>query len=115
MTGRRGRETSRTSRWIRWRQVRRWSLPSLALVVLAASMAISVRRAAEARGLSDDVQDLTRAELVLREQVAAALRRADSLQDRARLDEAARLIGLRPARDSEIIVLADVAPVEDVR
>jgi hypothetical protein len=77
-------------------------------------MASSVRRAAEARGLSDDVKDLARSELVLREQLASALRRADSLQDRARLDEVARQIGLRPARDNEIIMLADVAS-EEVR
>jgi hypothetical protein len=85
------------------------------LVVLGGSMAMSVRRAADARGLSDDVQELTRAELVLRERVAATLRRADSLQDRARLDEAARRLGLRPARDSEIIVLVDAAVVEGAR
>ncbi len=94
--------------------MRRWSLPTLALLILTGSMAMSVRRGSEARGLSDDVQELNRTELVLREQVAAALRRADSLQDRARLDDAARRLGLRPARDSEIIVLVDATGAEGV-
>lgn len=94
---------------IRWRALRRRFLPLLGALLVAASMATAVRRGAEARRLSREVEALTRAEQVTRDRLARLLHRVDSLSSRSRIREAAGALGLRPATDGEIVFLEDVA------
>ncbi|MFQ5691060.1 MAG: hypothetical protein ACE5HQ_12405 [Gemmatimonadota bacterium] len=87
---------------IRRRTIRRWTLPAVAWAALLFSMAAAVRRGAEARQLSREVESLYQREQMAREAVGTRLHRVDSLSSRARIRTAAAAIGLRPAADDEI-------------
>jgi hypothetical protein len=93
---------------VRRRTLRRRLLPLLGAVIVAASMATAVRRGAEARRLSREIEALSRAERVTRGRMAAVMGRLDSLSSRARIREAAAELGLRPSTDREIVFLKDV-------
>lgn len=100
---------------VRWRALRRRTLPVLGVLLVAASMVAAVKRGAEARRLSREIEVLERAELVTRDRMSRLIHRVDSLSSRARMREAAAKLGLRPATDREIVFLEDVAapsPVE---
>lgn len=86
---------------------RRRLLVLLGIGTLVFSMTSVVRRDAEARRLSRELEVLERVEQAARDQAAEALRRVDSLGSRARIREAARRLGLRPSEDSEIVFLRD--------
>ena len=75
--------------------------------VVAASMASAVRRGAEARRLSRDLEALRRAEQVTRERLAAVRWRADSLASRSRIAAVGPELGLRPATERDIVFLAE--------
>lgn len=96
-------------RAIRWRALRRRFLPLLGTLVVAVSMTTAVRRGAEARRLSREIEALSRAEQVTRDRLGRVAHRVDSLSSRARIREAAEKLGLRPATDREIVFLEDVA------
>lgn len=72
-------------------------------------MATAVRRGAEGRRLSREIEALRRAEDLTRERIARLTARVDSLGSRARIREAAAELGLRPAADREIVFLEAVA------
>lgn len=86
-------------------------LPMLGALVVALSMATTVRRGAQARLLSREVEALGRAEEVTRTQLRQTLARVDSLSSRGRILRAASELGLRPATDREIVFLVDVDPL----
>ena len=100
--------------WLRWKSVRRWTLPTVSLLILAIAMTSAVRRSAEARVISDELGRLSVDEQVVRDQLAAETLRADSLGSRARIQAVAGKLGLRPARDQEMTFLreVDVATVD---
>lgn len=90
----------------------RWRRRLLALAgvgLLAFSMTSVVRRDAEARRLSRELEVLERAEQATRDRLAEEQGRVDSLASRARIREAAAELGLRPSRDSEIVFLREAA------
>lgn len=93
---------------IRWRALRRRLLPVMGAVIVAFSMATAVRRGAEARQLSREIEALSRAEQITRDRVAELMSRLDSLGSRARIRAAGAELGLRPATDREIVLLEDV-------
>lgn len=93
---------------VRWRTLRRRSLPLLGMLVVAASMATAVRRGAEARGLSREIEALHRAEQITRDRIGRVQGRLDSLSSRRRIGEVAAELGLGPATDREIVFLEDV-------
>lgn len=99
----------RRRRRIRWRAVRRWAGLGGAVLLLAVSMASVVRRGAEARHLSRQVEALRVAERVTLERLVEVGRRADSLASRARIARAAADLGLRPATEEEIVFLEEPA------
>lgn len=94
---------------IRWRALRRRLIPVLGALLVAVSMATTVRRGAEARRFSREIEALSGAEQVTRDRLARLMWRVDSLSSRARMREAAAKLGLRPATDGEIVFLEDVA------
>lgn len=101
--------TKTRRRPVRWRTLRRRSLSVLGVLAVAASMVTAVRRGAEARHLSREIEVLERAEQVTRDRMSRLVHRVDSLSSRARMREAAAKLGLRPATDREIVFLRDVA------
>jgi len=107
MRDRTGRSTVRRKRRVRGKTLRRWSVPTVVLAVLSVTMVLVVRRDAEARQLSRDLERLERSEQVVRDELALAEHIADSLSSRARIRIAAGSLGLRPAEDSEITWLED--------
>ena len=102
-----GRTSRSRRRLIRWTRVRRWSLPGLAAVALAAAMTAVVKRDGEVRRLSGELESLRRTEQVARDELAAVVQRADSLSSRGRIEVAAPGLGLRPAEDDEIVWLEE--------
>lgn len=102
-----GRDVGPSS--LRRRRMWRRLLPVAVLAALAVSMASAVRRGAEARRLSREIEVFRRAEDLVRERLREERGRADSLASRARIHEAAERLGLRPATDDEIVFLVDVA------
>ena len=98
----------RRKRRFRWRTLRRRLLPALGALAIGAAMATSVRRSAEARQLSRDLEALSGAEKATQDRVRQELARADSLSTRARIREVAGRLGLRQATDKEIVFLEDV-------
>jgi hypothetical protein len=81
--------------------------------MLIASMVWTVRRQTEARMVAQAIDALASVEVIERARFAAAMRRADSLQSRARLLEDAAQLRLRPASDEEISFIRDVPPAND--
>ena len=81
----------------------------MALAALVAAMVWTVRRQTQAREVAVAIDSLESVEVVERARYAEAMRRADSLASRARLLEAAGVLGLRPASDEEISFIEDVS------
>lgn len=92
---------------IRWRAVRRGLLLVVTAAIVAASMASAVKRGAEARRLSRDLEALQRTEQITRERLAEVRWRADSLASRARIAAVGPELGLRPATERDIVFLAE--------
>lgn len=102
------------ARWRRMRRrtLRRWALPSLAGVGLIASLAVVVRRGEEARRLSNELSRLQAEQEIARDRLAEAMARVDSLGSLGRLERAAGALGLRQAREGEVVYLADAGPAD---
>lgn len=93
----------------RWRTLRRWSFPAAGVLALAAAMTSAVRRGGEARLIYGELQGLRFEEQVVREKLAAAALRVDSLGSRTRIRDVAAELGLRPAREDEVTFLTEAS------
>lgn len=100
-------------RRMRGRTLRRWALPSLALLGLIASLAVVVRRGEEARRLSHELSRLQAEREIARDRLAETMARVDSLSSLGRIEEAAGELGLRQAGEGEVVYLADVGPEDE--
>jgi hypothetical protein len=80
----------------------------LSVLVLGASMVVSIRRTAEGRRITEALTDLRDGEQLLRAQLAEEVLRVDSLSSLARIEDAAAELGLRWPRDDEWELMPDV-------
>ena len=95
------------ARRVRMRTLRRWTLPVLTTMGLAASLATVVRRGEEGRRLSDELGELEARSLIVGDRILGERVRVDSLTTPSRIAEAAASIGLRRAGEGELIQLRE--------
>ena len=97
-----GRSARRVRR-VRRRTLLRWSAPSLALLVLAASLAMVVRRGEEGRRLTAELGGIEAEMRIVEDRIDVARTRVDSLAAPARIEEAADALGLRRAEEAQLL------------
>ncbi len=87
--------------------MRRWLGPAVAGLALIAGLGLVVRRSEEGRGLSRELSTLEGEERLVRDRLASAEARIDSLTSLRRIERAATELGLRQAGDGEVFYLTD--------
>jgi len=83
---------------------------AVSLAAVVGSLIASVNRTANGNRLAESISDLRKEEEVLRTRQSEELVRVDSLSSRDRILVVAARLGMRPARDDEVVHLPDVGP-----
>lgn len=94
---------------------RRRALLLVSLLALVVALGVSVRRSARGTRIAAEITDLQRAGRAAEAQAAAEWIRVDSLASRRHVLEAATRLGMRPARENEVLRLPDVTGWEPGR
>lgn len=97
---------------VRRKTVRRFALPLVGGALLIVSLTSAVRRSESGRRLSQELDELEDAALILSDQVETQNARVDSLGALPRMEQAAGAIGLRRARDGEVFHLSEPSAKE---
>lgn len=84
-----------------------------AVLTIPVGLVISVRRTAEGTRLAEQLEDLRRETRLLEEALGEEVVRVDSLSSMDRIVRVAPELGLRQAREDEVVVLRDVAEAGD--
>jgi hypothetical protein len=84
-----------------------------ALLTIPVGLVVSVRRTAEGTRLAEQLEDLRRETRLLEEALGEEVVRVDSLSSMDRIVRMAPELGLRQAREDEVVVLSDVTEVGD--
>lgn len=87
---------------------RRQAILSLAAASIPLGLFFSIQRSAAGTALADRLSDLREETQVLQETLAEEAVRVDSLESRERIRRLAAPLGLREARDHEVVILTDV-------
>jgi hypothetical protein len=90
---------------------RRRATLGLAIATLPAGLLISVSRTSQGALLAEELNELRTESRLLEDQLSYEIMRVDSLSSRSRIAVAASVLGLREARDDEVLHIAD--PAED--
>lgn len=93
--------------------VRRRLVVTLAVLTIPAGLVVSVRRTAEGTRLAEQLAELRRETRLLEEALVEEVVRVDSLSSRERIGEAAETLGLRQARDHEVVIMAEARQGDD--
>lgn len=88
---------------MRGRAVRRWAVPALAVLALAATLASVVARGEEGRRLTRAAAALEEETRIVQDRILVEGARVDSLTTLSRMEDAAAEIGLRQAVDAELV------------
>lgn len=99
--------TEAARRRVRRRAIRRWLGPAIAGLSLIVGLGLVVRRSEEGRRLSRELSSLEGEERLVRDRLASAEARVDSLTSLRRIERAATELGLRQAGDGEVFYLTD--------
>ncbi|MGD8497084.1 MAG: hypothetical protein PVF05_12990 [Gemmatimonadales bacterium] len=110
-TGRRGKRKPSTRDRVGTTR-RQWIVVAAALTI-PAGLVVSVRRSAQGTRLAEQIEDLRRETRLLEEALAEEVVRVDSLSSRDRIGRVATRLGLRLAREDEVVVLGDVTQARD--
>ena len=84
-----------------------------AVLTIPVGLVISVRRTAEGTRLAEQLEDLRRETRLLEEALGEEVVRVDSLSSMDRIVRVAPELGLRQAREDEVVVLSDVPEAGD--
>lgn len=83
----------------------------LAIATLPAGLLVSVSRTSQGARLAEELTELRTEARLLEDQLSYEIMRVDSLSSRSRIAVAGSALGLREAKDDEVLHVAD--PAED--